>query len=636
MMKKKLLYIPVLLLALSVAACQDGPLDDGGDPYTPEQKDTTIVTPPEPVDETAHTDHNIIKIFWKPDFAYEDISSVADLEFARYCVNGEYMATVDPSQKGGGNDYRYEFHGKESMRFVSASDGYAITVPKDNGLSVDYTLGAYGMKFNYESACLRVTLETVKPYSQDEHGYGIYTGEWLDRYISNGRFISTNNLQYYESPICNDETLIEGYDVTIYSILVKDAKYLDYPYYKIAIIRKTGQWARFGLLVYKSAERENRRFEEMVKSFRQLSSRTGTPKVFVPEHKCLPDPDWNAATAAYYDKLLNQKHFDFGVFSYSMSDSGSDDFEYQRERIRAEKERLESEEGIGCTYGIMPTYSHLAWYDRKHYFPTEMAEEFAGGDGFNGKPVLQFTYQFTTNNNNVGGLSTPMFDILRGEWDEYFVGLAKDIKAYGKPVLFRLNNEMNTDWTSYCGMVTLLDPDIFIATWRHLYRIFKDNGVDNCIWIFNPIAVSCPYSNWGENLPYYPGNEYVQALGLTNYEMGNSLPMESFHSRYTLVWNTNKAIFGSIPWIISEFACGSGGGTTGEPKRNAHQQAEWVRGMFNDFAAYDSNPYLHNIKGAVWFSCNDWSGDQVTNYLALDSDLTETLAAFREGFSKLQ
>ena len=61
-----------------------------------------------------------------------------------------------------------------------------------------------------------------------------------------------------------------------------------------------------------------------------------------------------------------------------------------------------------------------------------------------------------------------MFDILRGVYDEDFRKLASAIKAYGYPVLFRLNNEMNTDWTSYCGMMTLCDPEIFILTWRYL------------------------------------------------------------------------------------------------------------------------------------------------------------------------
>ena len=117
--------------------------------------------------------------------------------------------------------------------------------------------------------------------------------------------------------------------------------------------------------------------------------------------------------------------------------------------------------------------------------------------------------------------------------------------------------------------------------------------------------------------------------------MGNNLPFTSFRDRYTAVYNTNRAIFSEMPWIISEFACGSGGATSGEEMRNQSAQAEWVRGMFQDFLDYDSHPYLHPLKGGVWFSANDYSGEQTTNYLRLDASLEETLAAFTWGFSEM-
>ena len=58
--------------------------------------------------------------------------------------------------------------------------------------------------------------------------------------------------------------------------------------------------------------------------------------------------------------------------------------------------------------------------------------------------------------------------------------------------------------------------------------------------------------------------------------------------------------------------------------------------MFADFAQRDSWSYLRNIKGAVWFGCNDYSGDKIVNQLSLDSDLTETLAALRDGLASLE
>lgn len=621
-------YLSFCFLLVLCFSCQQE------NPVTPDKPE-----PPSPTPEPSEyiTDAEAVASMWHSRFADGvNFTSSEDVQKAKWVLNGKAQPTYNRSLRNASSDLRYEFVGAECMRFVSESDGYAITIPLDLGLTADYTLAKYGQRFESSDVSLRVTLERVNPYPATQEYYRIYTGEWLDRYINNSAYISQNGLQYIENTVLEDETLMEGYSVNIYSI---KAKGLDMPYYKIALVRPVGQLAKFGFLLFKCRNSSDLgQFESILKTFKVISN-FGTSKNYLEPQKALANPKWNAQTARYYEKLLTQKTFDFGVFSYSMpGDNEPDNVAAQREKLRAETDRLE--EAFGRHFDIMPTYTHIAWYSSKMEFPCTLAAEFAGGDGFNSKPVLQFTYQFTTNNNNVSSYNTtecqtPMFDILRGVYDDDFKKLASQIKAYSAPVLFRLNNEMNSDWTSYCGMMTLCDPEIFIQTWRYLYDLFEREGVDNCIWIFNPIAVSCPYSKWGENLSYYPGNDYVQALGVTNYEMGNNVPFESFRDRYTLVYNTNKDLFGQMPWIISEFACGSGGATSGEEMRNASYQAQWVHDMFKDFIDYDANPYLHPLKGGVWFNCNDYSGEQTTNFLRLDPSLTQTLEEFRWGFENM-
>ena len=188
---------------------------------------------------------------------------------------------------------------------------------------------------------------------------------------------------------------------------------------------------------------------------------------------------------------------------------------------------MQGENGWDYNFDILPTYSAMGWYGTESYFPLEMAEEFAGGNGFNGKPVLQFTYQFTdSNNGNLGGFN-PSFDILRGRYDDQFRRLAQDIKSYGKPVLFRLNNEMNSDWTSYSGICALLDPDIFRMTWSRLYGIFEEEGRRQHIWIFNPHRGLLPVFQLGRGAQLYARPSQMQALGLTYYEMGNGASLMS-------------------------------------------------------------------------------------------------------------
>ena len=618
----------LIVLALALAACQ--PQVD------PQPTPDPIPEPVYPIelDGTFITDTTVIASMFKDYFADENTVASDSMVFAaRWLVDNEYKSTFKYGWRTSSVDLRYEFYTQDYLRFVSESDGYALSIPLELKPVPDYTIAKYGQKFSSDRFSLRVTLEQVKPYTPNEYYYGVYTGEWLDRYISNDNYVSQNDLRYITNTVKNDESLIEGYSVNIYSI---NAQGLDLPLHKIALVRPLGQWSKFGFLVYKcSSQADVLKFAKILKSFRVISN-YGRSKNFLPAQEPRPNPRWNEETKAYYQKLLSQQTLDFGVFSASMVESTSDSYSTNHAKIVAEKERLEA--AFGHPYEIMPTYSHLAWYSTLHHFPSEMAEEFAGGNGFNGKPVLQFSYQFTTNNNNVSAsnktnCSTPMFDILRGKYDELLHDLAVKIKAYGHPVLFRLNNEMNTDWTSYCGMMTLCDPDIFIDTWKYLYGIFEEEGVDNCIWIFNPVAVSCPYSNWSEDLAYYPGNDYVQILGLTAYESGNADTFTPFRDHYTRLYSKNNAVFGALPWVISEFGCGAGGAASGAEKRNAAQQAAWVRAMFGDFMSdYD---YTKPIKGAVWFSANDYSGNQTSNYFELSADLTETLQAFRDGFATM-
>ena len=236
-----------------------------------------------------------------------------------------------------------------------------------------------------------------------------------------------------------------------------------------------------------------------------------------------------------------------------------------------------------------------------------------------------------------------------------FRKLAQDIKAYGHPVLFRLNNEMNTDWTSYCGMMTMLDPDIFIETWRRIYNIFLEEGVDNCIWVWNPIATSCPYSNWGDMLNYFPGPEYVQMLGLTYYQMNNGKTenFTSFKNMYTELYKKNTPYFDNYPAVIGEFGCASGGdyvysyskGTYVEAdniETRRKQQADWITGMFECFLHKNEPGYefCKNICVAIWFSANDYADFNgttvITNHLKLDDSNPLALKAFHDGYQKLK
>ena len=597
-------------------------------------------------------DTTLLDGIWTEEFTDSDNNvSLNTLKDAKVFYDGEYVDFSTKLNKR--KDVKYEFITSNSFRFVNTPEEYAITLPSKN-VEVDYSLSGYRVQLAFNDSVLTVSRENKSPYGGNASGWNTYMNEWLIRYIDNPDYLDDNNLSYTHPKVIST-TMISGYEIILYGIVINDNAYIDMPYYNIGIVRALKKYNDFHLFVMKSGKDETKVFENIIKSFDKVAQ-FGTSKNHVGQYEVKENPNWTAETKAYYDKLNQPTTFEFGFFSYSLNDDGEEETRQQvYDKVSKEEERLATLTGYKTT--ILPTYSHIAWGDIPHYFCTELISSLAGGNGFDDLPVIQYTYQFTNNNNNVNLSNrtenyTPMFDILRGKYDDVFRTIANGIKDYGKPVLFRLNNEMNTDWTSYCGLITLLDPDIFQATWIRLYEIFEKEGVNNCIWIFNPIAESCPYSNWGEDLCYMPGVDYVQALGITRYEMMNNLDTAvGFQDGYMKYYNKNKDYWMNYPWIISEFGCASGGEmlvdgvTKTELYRNQKAQAAWVTEMFDCLSDRENNEFCSKITAAVWFNCNDYitvydeEGNKmkyVMNALYLDSSLTETFQAFNEGFKKFR
>ena len=399
-------------------------------------------------------------------------------------------------------DSKYLFYNDETLRFVNCPDGYMFNFDTDTTVNTDFSISHFRSKIYNEESTLTITKETKNPYGS----WSSYRNEWLVRYIGNKEFLKDNNLSYTEDVIFEDDSILKDYFVSIYSIKINNAGAYKKPYYNIGIVRHEDELKgkKFFLFVMKSTTNKNSEFKKIISSFEEMSS-LGKSSNHLLDLPLVNNPNWNESTINYFNKFKSQDRTDWGMYTYSLNDNGEYD------NVLTGKTR-QFEEAFDYTLDILPTYTHVSTNNVPTSFPINQAKKHAGGDKTDNKKVLQFTYQFTSNNNDVSPGYTPMFDILRGVDDEYdyfdvkdrthntLAKLAASIKEYGKPVLFRLNNEMDSDWVSYCGLMTLLDPDIFQATWRYLYKVFEDAGVDNCIWIFNPNSESIPYSNWGEYL----------------------------------------------------------------------------------------------------------------------------------------
>jgi beta-mannanase len=159
-------------------------------------------------------------------------------------------------------------------------------------------------------------------------------------------------------------------------------------------------------------------------------------------------------------------------------------------------------------------------------------------------------------NGGFGNVNTlNLKDILDGRWDAYMIQWANDINALGYPIFIRWGHEMNipsyVSWAGQnafgrdgktlfsdsgalasqgCSLTNCFgDPNVadgperYVAAYRHVYNLVKPRA-PNLIWVWNPNARNWPLPDvapWNHYANYYPGDAYVDWVGLDGYNWGD-------------------------------------------------------------------------------------------------------------------
>ena len=121
---------------------------------------------------------------------------------------------------------------------------------------------------------------------------------------------------------------------------------------------------------------------------------------------------------------------------------------------------------------------------------------------------------------------------------------------------------------------------------------------------------------------YYPGDEYVNVIGLTAYNTGSYYKGEtwsSFDELYRELYQRTLQRY-ARPMMITEFASNSVGG----------DKVQWINDMFSSLSDYPM------IKAAVWWNSADWDYSGSEPVIARQYILEETqdtFNAFKDGLS---
>ena len=517
-----------------------------------------------------------------------DVRAGLDIVNERFYVNHVLTDRTSP-RRGPWNfdDNKHVIETHSFTRFVDYVHGYMLDLPL--GVEFDFTKSPKFTRVRGDG--FEAVISWEWSVEQDVSGYIAY---FFNRFILDERFQEKNRVRVIENYVGER---LERLRVVVYDW--PDHLHDGYTY----LIFKTGTQIFFRVMIKydKNDPAIPGIISQIEESFRHFAP-IGQAAYNLNWYPILPE-NWTPETRALYDRFLDPDTFLWGIFVRRVTTYG---ITYEIPHI---------EEQIGQPFDIILAYIHMV-----EDFPLEFMER-CRQEG----RIVQLTYQMTERNNQHLYYYSPLLGMIRTGDEPRIRAFARDAAEWGHPFLFRLNNEMNSDWVSYGGVNNLIDPDLFIYTWRMVYRIFEEEGVTNAIWIWNPNDRDAPPNRWNSFAAYYPGNEYVHMFGITGYNTGTHYAelhgetWREFQQIYDLMVQVYDGIFDEFPWIITEFASSSIGG----------DKVRWIDRMFEALPRYPL------IRAAVWFSYVDWDfryayGEIPARPYWLD-ETPETLEAFRRG-----
>lgn len=205
-------------------------------------------------------------------------------------------------------------------------------------------------------------------------------------------------------------------------------------------------------------------------------------------------------------------------------------------------------------------------------------------------------------------------DINRGAYDDFFRRWAQDAKTDGRRILLRFGFEFNGNWFTWSG-----NPEAYVKAWRRAHDIFRRVGAANVEWVWSPNVVSAPDTDENNMHRYYPGDAYVDWVGVDGYNFGDNHDQwhrwQSFAEVYDEVLADLARRYPDKPIIISEFGC---------PPGKPGQRERWIRD------AHERLQFHPRVRAAIWFNYDkrrerepDWRIDVTP----------ESLKAFNETFA---
>jgi Glycosyl hydrolase family 26 len=169
--------------------------------------------------------------------------------------------------------------------------------------------------------------------------------------------------------------------------------------------------------------------------------------------------------------------------------------------------------------------------------------------------------------------------ILNGSQDALITRTAQNLATYGRPVFLRWAWEMNGDWFPWGGPRNGNKPQDYVQAWRHVHDIFARQKTTNVAWVWGPNFQSIPILPWNDVPNYYPGDDYVDWVGVSGYSDAVKTPEFLFEAFY-------REFASHKPMMIAE---------TGVKTKGGRQSADWIDLLAQWLRTHDA------VGALVWF-----------------------------------
>lgn len=225
-------------------------------------------------------------------------------------------------------------------------------------------------------------------------------------------------------------------------------------------------------------------------------------------------PNWNISTSHEYRLALPQT----GMYHGANPDtSGWEDIITTEKIIEFETLAQSS---------IMWVYFSNNWWGGNITFPSDNVKIIRDAGKI---PFIRLMPRSTEACETPDPLFT-MQSIIDGNYDASLIQWAKDAQAINSPLIVEFGIEVNGEWFAWNGKwngadetTEFGDPmkydgaERFVEAYRHIHNTFTSAGAKNLTWIFHLDVQSAPEEPWNEYSLYYPGDAYVDWIGISCY-----------------------------------------------------------------------------------------------------------------------